>query len=94
MIPIISIITPIHNSEKYLKKMISSVKNQTFHNWELILIDDDSSDKSKKIIKKNTNKRIRYYYNKKQLGAGLSRNVGVRGNSGLCFKTGQAYLSK
>ena len=46
-----SIITPVFNSEKIILDMINSVLNQTYKNWELILVDDCSTDKSWKILK-------------------------------------------
>ena len=46
--PLISIIINCHNGEKYLRKSISSVLNQTYKNWEIIFFDNNSNDKSKK----------------------------------------------
>ena len=42
--PLISIITPVYNSEKYIEATLKSVKNQTYQNYELIIIDDASTD--------------------------------------------------
>ena len=47
--PKISIIIPVYNAEKYLKICVDSILNQTFKDFELILIDDGSSDTSKEI---------------------------------------------
>jgi glycosyltransferase involved in cell wall biosynthesis len=47
--PVISIGIPFYNAEKYLKFAIQSVMNQSYKNWELILVDDGSSDNSLKI---------------------------------------------
>ena len=49
MSPYFSIITPVYNSQKYLRKCIESVLEQTYSSWELILIDDGSTDASGKI---------------------------------------------
>ena len=50
MNPEISIIVPVYNVEKYLKRCIDSILNQSFTDFELILVDDGSTDNSGKII--------------------------------------------
>ena len=50
--PEISIITPFYNSEKYIEKCITSVINQNYDDFELILINDGSTDNSSKIVEK------------------------------------------
>ena len=45
----ISIIMPVYNKEKYIKKAIESILNQTFKDWEMLIIDDGSTDGSKRI---------------------------------------------
>ena len=54
--PKISIISPVHNRQKYLSRFIKSVQNQNFKNIELILVDDNSLDNGSNIIKKYENK--------------------------------------
>lgn len=44
--PAISIIVPVYNAERYLKRCVESVINQTFKDWEMILVDDGSTDRS------------------------------------------------
>ena len=78
MRPLISIITPVYNSEEYLEKTIKSVINQTYKNWELIIVNDNSNDKTQTIVNKYKSKKIKYYINTKTLGAGYSRNVGTK----------------
>ena len=51
MKPLISVILPVYNGEKYLEEAIWSILNQTYQNYELILINDGSSDKTEEIIK-------------------------------------------
>ena len=46
----ISIIIPVYNSEKYIRRCLNSILNQTFQDFEIILIDDNSKEKKKKII--------------------------------------------
>ena len=56
--PLVSVILPNYNNDKYLDKSINSVIAQTFINWELFIIDDASSDNSLKIIDKYKKKKI------------------------------------
>lgn len=75
----VSIITPVYNSEKLLSECIDSVINQTFTDWELILVDDCSKDNSKEIIENYTAKdeRIKSYFFNENVGAGVARNKGI-----------------
>ena len=75
----ISIILPNFNSEKYLIKTVKSVLNQTFKNWELIIVDDNSNLNTLKILKRfKGNKKIRIFYLKKNKGAGYCRNYAIK----------------
>lgn len=56
--PSISVIMPVYNAEKYLKKAIDSILNQTYKDFEFIIIDGGSTDNSQKIIESYTDKRI------------------------------------
>ena len=78
MDPIISIIVPIYNVDKYLSRCIDSILNQTFKNFELILVNDGSTDKSLDICKyyKNIDNR-KYIINKKNGGLSSARNAGL-----------------
>lgn len=78
MNPEISIIVPVYNVEKYLKRCIDSILNQSFENFELILVDDGSTDNSGKIVDeyKSIDKRIRVIH-KKNGGQGSARNRGL-----------------
>ncbi|MDT2791626.1 glycosyltransferase family 2 protein [Enterococcus lactis] len=71
----ISIIMPSFNSEKYVLDAIISVQNQTYKNWEMIIVDDCSNDNTINIISEviaNDN-RIRLYRQERNLGAGAAR---------------------
>lgn len=48
---LVSIVTPVYNAERFLKETIISIREQSYKNWELLLIDDCSNDNSSKIIK-------------------------------------------
>ncbi|MFI0429735.1 glycosyltransferase family 2 protein [Mariniflexile sp. HMF6888] len=84
MKPLVSIITPMFNSEAYISETINSVINQTYTNWELLLIDDGSNDKT--IAKANQfiaqKPNIKLLKNKANLGAAISRNKGVEASKG------------
>ncbi len=65
--PLVTIYITNYNYGKYLQKSIESVLNQTFKNFELIIIDDGSTDSSKSIISKfKNNSKIRVVYQKKK----------------------------
>lgn len=80
----VSIITPVYNSEKFLKNTIESVINQTHKEWELILVDDCSTDKSKEIIQEymKCEKRVKYYKLDENSGAAVARNYGLKKSTG------------
>ena len=75
---LISIIVPIYNGEKYLDRCIESVMNQTYKDFELILVNDGSKDKSGEICQNyaNTDSRIKYIQ-KANGGEGSARNAGL-----------------
>ncbi len=67
----------VYNGDMYLKEAIESILNQTFTDFEFLIINDGSIDKSEKVIKSYSDKRIRYYKNSKNLGLAASLNKGV-----------------
>lgn len=73
----ISIIIPIYNSERTLNKLINSIVNQTYTDYEIILVDDGSKDNSFKLMKElaNKNKKIKIF-TKINEGPGLTRKYG------------------
>ncbi len=73
---LVSVITPVYNSAKFLKETIDSVIKQTYPNWELILIDDGSSDTSDKLCLEmsKTDPRIRFEKLPINKGAAFCRN--------------------
>ena len=72
--PKVSIIMPAYNSGEYIEKTIKSIINQTFKDWELIIVDDCSKDNTVKILNKLKNNKFVIIKNKKNIGAALSRN--------------------
>ena len=77
-VPIISVITPVYNSEKYLDEAVQSVLKQSFTEWELLLINDGSTDGSGELCDRylNLDKRIRVFHIENG-GYGRARNLGL-----------------
>jgi len=74
-----SIIVPVYNVEKYILKCLESIDNQSYSNYEVIIVNDESPDSSEKIIKKFIKGKEKFHYYKKENG-GLSdaRNYGLQ----------------
>jgi glycosyltransferase involved in cell wall biosynthesis len=66
--PKVSVIMPVFNAEKYLQEAIQSILDQTFKDFEFIIIDDGSKDKSIAIIQSFNDPRIKFFINEKNLG--------------------------
>lgn len=79
LIPKVSIIVPIYNTEKYLEKCINSILKQSFSDFELLLVDDGSTDNSGKIcdVYASMDKRI-ITFHKENGGVSSARNVGLK----------------
>ena len=95
---LISIIIPIHNNAKYLKKCLNSVVKQTYSNLEIILVNDASTDNSAKIIHDFAIKdsRIKVFTNKINQGVSVSRNIALENANGkyLTFLDSDDWLPK
>jgi glycosyltransferase involved in cell wall biosynthesis len=79
MTPKISIITVTRNRASFIPKAISSAQNQSFYDWELLILDDDSNDATEAIIGTlmTNDSRIKYYKNSPALGISGNRNKGL-----------------
>lgn len=75
--PVVSIIIPSKNRASLINRALKSVINQTFQDWECIVIDDFSEDNTKEAVLKIKDDRIKYYRNDSTLGAAASRNKGL-----------------
>ena len=75
---LVSIIMPSYNTAEYISDSIRSIQNQTYNNWELIIVDDCSTDNSVIVIQSFEDSRIRLLQNKQNSGAALSRNYALR----------------
>tara|TARA_B100001057_G_scaffold499678_1_gene611253 strand:- start:11321 stop:12136 length:816 start_codon:yes stop_codon:yes gene_type:complete len=87
--PLISVIIPCFNNEDTLSDAIKSITRQTYQNFEIIIINDNSSDRSIDSIKEilNKDKRVRVIHNRRNMGSGPSRNIGIKSSEGkyICF---------
>ena len=77
----VSIIVPVYNTEKYLRRCLDSLVNQTIEDIEIIVINDCSPDNSKEILKEYEKKykdKIKVFHNKTNKGIGYNRNYGIK----------------
>lgn len=95
MNPKISVIIPVYNTEKYLDKCIQSILNQTYTNFELLLINDGSKDNSGNICDKyaKEDNRVRVFH-KKNEGVSTARNMGLDNAKGewVCFVDSDDFI--
>lgn len=91
----ISVIVPIYNASKYLKKCLDSLINQTKKELEFILINDGSTDDSESTIKSYKDSRIKYF-KRSNHGIGKTRNFGINKASGkyIMFLDSDDYLEE
>ena len=91
-----SIIVPVYNVEKYIEKCLESILNQTYDNFEIIVINDGSTDNSKKILDNyKTNKKIKII-NQDNQGLSIARNNGLGAASGdyILFIDSDDYIEE
>lgn len=84
----VSIIIPVYNAEKYIRETIENIKEQSYNNWEIILVDDGSYDKSVEIINEYISDKIKLIKLDKNSGPAKARNIGITNATGkyLCFQ--------
>jgi GT2 family glycosyltransferase len=91
-----SVVICIRNVEKYIGKCVSSLLDQTFKGFEIVIVDDGCSDKTRRLVQEFKDKRIRYYENKESVGIAKSRNRGLQLSRGeyIFFTDGDCVVSK
>ena len=97
MCPKISIIVPVYNVERYLRRCVDSIVAQSFQDWELLLIDDGSSDNSGMICDEYAEKEDRIkVFHKKNGGVSSARNVGLDNANGewIMFVDSDDWIEK
>jgi glycosyltransferase involved in cell wall biosynthesis len=75
--PFFTVVIPTHNRSNLLKRAVASVQNQTFEDFEIIVVDDHSTDDTSFVVKSFSDPRIRYLINSREKGACGARNVGI-----------------
>ena len=94
IIPKVSVIIPVYNTDEYIEECILSILNQTYKNIELIVVDDASTDQTPAILEK-FNDRVHIIKHKKNAGPGMARNTGMDHSTGdlTVFVDSDDYLS-
>jgi len=80
--PLVSVIVPLYNYQQYIGDCIRSIENQTYKNWELIIVDDCSTDKSFKVAKKFACDKIRVVKTTKNKGYSKAKNEAIKLSNG------------
>lgn len=90
----VSVIVPVYNTEIYLRKCIDSLLNQSFKDYEIIIINDCSKGNADEIIGEYNDKKIKYIKNKVNKGIGYNRNLGIKRAKGdyVCFIDSDDYV--
>ncbi len=96
IMPLLTVVVPIYNVEKYLRECLDSIVNQTYTNLEIIIVNDCSPDNSEEIIleyQKNDS-RIKYIKHEKNLFQGGARNTGIQNATGewITFVDSDDYI--
>lgn len=80
---LVSIIVPVYNTEEYIRQCLDSILNQTYQNFECLLINDGSSDNSSDICREYVAKDTRFrYFKKENGGVSSARNLGIELSEG------------
>ncbi len=79
--PKVSVVIPTYNRPHLIRRAIQSVLNQTYQNFEIIVVDDSPNDETEKVVKSFKDNRIKYLHNKEKTNLPKARNQGVRKSS-------------
>nr|WP_312175883.1 glycosyltransferase [Moraxella sp. CTOTU46934] len=81
--PLVSVIVPVYNVEQYLDECLNSIRQQTYENLEIIVVEDCSTDQSLEVLSKHLNdQRIKLIRHEKNSGLSAARNTGIDGARG------------
>mgnify|MGYP003578415060 CR=1 FL=1 len=86
MTPLFSVIIPLYNKEKYIQNTLNCVFNQSFTNFEVIIVNDGSTDRSLEILEEFSDHRLKIIHQQNQ-GVSVARNTGMENSRGdyICF---------
>lgn len=94
--PVVSVIVPMYNAEKYIERCLNSITKQVYTNIEIVLVNDCSTDKTDEICNhyKKKDQRVKYIENKKNLGVSTTRNIGILNSKGqyILFVDSDDYI--
>lgn len=76
--PFFTVIIPLYNKEKYISEAIESILNQTFTDFEVLIINDCSTDKSVEIASKFVSEKVQIIHHEKNRGLAATRNTGIK----------------
>jgi len=80
--PKISVIIPTHNRPELLRAAINSVLNQTYQDFEIIVVDDGLERRADKVVESFNDERIKYIQHSEEKGGSAARNTGIRASQG------------
>lgn len=80
--PEVSVIIPVHNREGLISRAVQSILDQTFQDFEIVIVDDHSTDKTRDEIRKIKDARIRVFSHEQNRGAQAARNTGIEKSRG------------
>ena len=78
----VSVIMPVYNGEKTIRKAVASLLLQSYEDWELVIVNDGSTDRTKDIIDSLCDNRIKVVHLKKNMGRGYARGIALEHVSG------------
>ena len=81
-VPRVSIVIPLYNAGTFIIECIESILQQTFEDFEIIIVNDCSTDRSVEFVQRYSDSRIRLIHNSQNLGANITRNVGIEHSHG------------
>ncbi|MDQ3072975.1 MAG: glycosyltransferase family 2 protein, partial [Bacteroidota bacterium] len=81
--PLVTVLTSVYNGEEYLREAIESILNQSFTDYEFLIVNDGSTDKTAEILAGYFDPRIRIIHNNKNKGLSFSLNSGLEASFGV-----------